>query len=187
MAYTRITALWNGATGLPGYSRFKFVGDLDSGQCAAAAGRVRTFFFNCAGYLPAAINISFSEAAQIFDIEGRLTSELTYTPPALVQGTVSGSFASPAGAVVNWTTGGVQAGRKTRGRTFLVPLASTAFGAAGAPASGTIAAINAAANILAGGTPAMAVHSSKPGAYALTSINGGSVPARASVLRSRRD
>lgn len=187
MTYTRITAIWNGATGLPGYSRFKFNGDLTSSEAAAAAGRVRTFFSAIATLIPVPVNITFTEAAQVFDINQRLTAEVTYTPPATVQGTGASAFASPVGMVVNWTTGGVSGGRKTRGRTYLVPLVLNTFASDGAPSSASVTLVLNAAAALAAGAPLLGVASKGDGVSAFTTINGASVPKRAAVLRSRRD
>lgn len=187
MAYTRITALWNGAAGLPGYSRFKFVGDLDSGGAAAAAARLRTFFDSIKALLPAAVNITFAEAAQIFDLQQQLTGEVAFTPPTGIQGTAAGTFASPVGMVVNWTTGSIVGGRKVRGRTYLVPAAASAFSSAGQPVGTSVTTVTTAANALAAGTPALTIASKTPTSFGLSSVVGASVPVRAAVLRSRRD
>lgn len=187
MAYTRITAIWNGATGLPGYTRMKFIGDLDSGGAAAAAARMRAFFLTCAPLIPAAVNITFTEAAQVYDLQSNLTGEVPFTPPATVQGTASGSFSSPVGMVINWLTGAFSGGRKIRGRTFMVPLGSSAFAVDGSPGSGSVTTVQGAATTLLGGTPALVIQTTSPGTSNMTTVNGASVPKRSAVLRSRRD
>lgn len=187
MAYTRITAIWTGATGLPGYTRLKFQGDLDSAAALACANRVRTFFDSIKAFLPSAISINFAEAAQVYDLDQTLTAEVGFTPPALVLGGGAGSFSSPTGMVVNWLTSLIFQGHKVRGRSFLVPLAGTAYQSDGSLATATITAVQGAATALIAGTPSLVVASGGNGSFAVSPVNAMSVPDRAAVLRSRRD
>lgn len=188
MAYTRITALWNGATGLPGYSRFKFAGDLDSAGAAAAAARLRTFFDSVKALIPSAINITFAETAQVFSVDQQLTGEITYAPPAAVAGTSSGNFAGPTGMVINWVTSAFIGGRKVRGRTFMVPLGTSVYGPDGTPTSIAVTTLTSGAAALAAGTPSLVIASHpSEGVYSTAGVSGASVPKRVAVLRSRRD
>ena len=104
MAYTRITALWTGVAGLPGYTRLRFNGELTSAESALAAGRMRAFFEAIKPKLALGVNISFAEAAQQFNTLGELIGEVAYAPPAPVTSTGTGAFAAPVGVVVNWLT-----------------------------------------------------------------------------------
>lgn len=189
MAYTRITALWTGANGLPGYTRMKFNGQLDSAAAAAAAGRMRTFFDSVKTYLPAAVSISFSEAAQWFATTGELQAEVGFTPPAPVVGAATGAYSAASGVVVNWLTGGVANGRKIRGRTFLVPCGQPVYSTAGQITAVPLAAITSAAQALLAGTPYLVVAANTPagGSGYEAQIIGATVPSRVAVLRSRRD
>lgn len=188
MAYTRITALWSGAAGLPGYTRLRFDGDLDSAGAAAAAGRIRAFFDSIKTLLPSGVNIGFAEAAQVFDVASVLTGEVQYAPPLPVAGSGAGGYSAASGCVVNWLTGAVRNGRKVRGRTFLVPLANTGYQSDGTLAPATVTTVTAAAQALLAGTPAMTVASVySGGGGGITGVTGATVPDRAAVLRSRRD
>lgn len=188
MTHTRITALWNGLTGLPGYTRMSFSGSLDAAACATAAGRMRTFFDAMKAYIPSGGVITFSETAQVFTTGGVLTGELSYTPPAQVNGTGSGAYNGAGGGRVNWLTGAFLNGRRVRGRTYLVPQVSTAFDTNGTLSSGYISALTAAAAALVSGAPELVVISRLgPGSGSESLVTGASVPDRASVLRSRRD
>lgn len=187
MAYTRITAVWNGASGLPGYTRLKFEGDLDAAGALAAAARMRTFFDAIKALIPSTVSITFAEAAQVYDTDQTLTGEVGFTPPAIVTGTAVGAFAAPVGMVVNWLTALVFSGRKVRGRSFLVPLSSNAFAADGTPSPASMTAVQNAATALLTGSPALVIAAGSTGAFAVAAVTGMSVPDRAAVLRSRRD
>ena len=188
MSHTRVTALWTGVAGLPGYTRLSFNGALDEAAATACANRVRAFFDNIKGLLPPGVVISFSEVAQVFNAGGQLTGEVAVVPPPAVAATGTGAFAAPVGAVVQWITGVFINGRRVRGRTFLVPLASSAFAVDGTPGSTTLATIGGAANTLQNGVPALVIAGGigEGGGYEVP-VTGASVPDRAAVLRSRRD
>jgi hypothetical protein len=188
MAYTRITALWTGAAGLPGYTRLKFMGDLDAAGATSAAARMRTFFDAIKSFIPQGITIGFNETAQIFNVQRELTGEVAYTVPATVTGGGIGNYAAPVGLVVNWITGSFFNGRKVRGRTFIVPASNTAFFSDGTLQSSTMSTVVTAAQALAAGTPNLGITSGNGvDTFALQNVTGASVPDRAAVLRSRRD
>lgn len=188
MAHTRITAIWTGATGLPGYTRMRFAGELDAAGAATAAGRMRTFFDAVKAYIPSVVSINFAEAAQVYNTARELQAEVGFTPPASVVGVGSGAFSAPAGMVVNWLTGAVVNGRKVRGRSFMVPLAGAAFATDGTPGPTTVTTFQGAAAALLTGTPALIIAGGTPETGSVeASVTGASVPDRAAVLRSRRD
>lgn len=188
MPFTRITATWNGVGGLPGYSRFRFNGELTTAEATAAASRVRAFFNSILALLPAQVNITWDGVAQIYGVDQVQTGVVSYTPPALVQGTSINTFSAPTGAVINWLTGFFHNGRQVRGRTFLVPLGGNAFqtdGTLATAAQGTI--VSAAATLLGGGPPLVVSGGGPPGEFIQVEITGASVPDKGAVLRSRRD
>jgi len=188
MTYTRISAIWTGATGLPGYTRLKFDGTLDAAGALAAATRVRTFFEAIKSLIPVAISINYAEAAQVYGTDQVLLSEVGFVPPAVTVGTGAGSFSSPSGMVVNWLTSAVFAGRKLRGRSFLVPLVGATYAADGTPSPTAMTAVTNAAAALVSGSPALVVAGSHATAgFIQSAVTGSSVPDRAAVLRSRRD
>jgi len=83
MANTRITAVWNGASGLPGYTRMRFGGAATSAEAATLAGRMRTYFDAIKALIPAAVTIGFQESAQTYSETGELTGDVGFTPPVL--------------------------------------------------------------------------------------------------------
>lgn len=188
MPYTRLTAVWTGVAGMPGYTRIKFAGTLDASGAATAAARVRSFFNGFPTLLPTGISITMDGVAQQFDDNQQLTGEVSYVPPAAVTGSGTGAWAAPVGMVVNWLTDTFHNGRRLRGRTFIVPMIGSAFEANGTPSSTTVGSLTTAANTLMTGTPSLVIAggNATTGFYSAP-VTGGNVPDRAVVLRSRRD
>ena len=186
MSHTTITAVWQGATGLPGYTKLRFDGELDALAAAACAARMRAMFAAMQAWIPAAVNISWDGLAQVYGSNGQLTGEVPYSPPANVAGVGLGGFSAASGVCVNWLTGLFVNGKRIRGRTFLVPLVEC-FEGNGTLSSGAVSGISQAAADLAGGTPGLVVASRSGGGFITAPVAGVSVPDRAAVLRSRRD
>lgn len=201
-----VTAVWTGFTGAPGYSKFHFA-ELSGASAANAAGAaVRAFFFADAGHLMVGWQIAIQAIVQTFDVAtGELQGEQAMTTvPANVAGSVPNTnvYAGGAGYVVNWTTGGVSNGRKIRGRTFFVPIMSTAFSNDGTIISSLITSMQTAGNaLIADASTELVVWSKywdkKPGdppigvppkqiGGAITTVNGCVIPDRAAQLRTRR-
>lgn len=202
-----VTAVWNGFTGAPGYSLFRFDELSTAALCNAAGAAVRAFFQPLAtAYWANAWSVGVQSIVQHHDIAtGDLVGEstMTTTPTVLVGGGgAATAFAGGSGAVAQWTTGLVHAGRKIRGRTFLVPLLSTAFSPDGTISAALQTAVqNAGAALIADATTAFGVYSrfmdKKAGdpplgvppvqvGGAFAAANGCTCPDRSAQLRSRR-
>lgn len=192
----RVVAQWSGFTGAPGFSNFYFAGPGETAAAAqAAANDVRTFFAALINDLPAGVTITVSPIVAVINPgDGVLSDEITVaTAPASVVGTGAGAYAAPVGAVVNWRTSTVVAGRRLRGRTFLVPLQGGSFQTDGTLATGALGIIRGAAATLATvntGAPIELVVWHRPvnnagGSTAV--VTSSFVPDKAAVLRSRRD
>ena len=204
----RVKARWSGFAGSPGYSNFYFR-DFSSGaptdaDADAAADRVETFFQALPAYLTNATRITVqSDAEVIEETNGEIVSVLNAGARVAIAGTGgTGGYSAASGAVVTWRTGGVVAGRRVRGRTFLVPLAASAYGADGTITTGLVGTLQTAgaALISIAGSPDVGVwarphkqHVNKAGEtipardgswWAATSVT---VPTKVAVLRSRRD
>lgn len=204
----RIKARWSGFTGGPGYSNFYFR-DFSSGaptdaDADSAGDRVETFFGAIANLFPTAVKIRVqSDADVIEETNGEIQSVLSTGVRADVSGTAAANgYSGASGVVVTWRTGGVVAGRRVRGRTFLVPTANIAYDLDGTLQNSTITTLQNAANTLisAAGTPDLGVwarptpeHQNTKGEtipardgswYVVTSAT---IPDKAAILRSRRD
>lgn len=193
MAYTQITARYNGFTGSPGWIRMKFLGALNVGDANTAAANFRTMLNAWNAYMPTGSSITIDSAAAVYDDAGSQTGEVTLSVvPAGITGVSGAVYAGGSGAVINWTTGAFHLGRKVRGRTFAVPLTSIAFSADGTLAGAAQTALATAAVTFAGSSPTPVIFSQKPngagGVSSLTSVvSDATVPDRSAVLRSRRD
>lgn len=113
---------WSGFKGAPGYSIFYATPD------AGVSGLIKSFFDTVADMLPGAVTIQNpSDGDRIDETTGLLTGVWTGGIGGTTVATGSGSYAGPAGAAITWGTNGIVAGKRVRGRTFLVPLHSTAY------------------------------------------------------------
>lgn len=154
------------------------------------ANKVGAFWTALTSQMPEDVEISFpSEVLDINTSTGVLEDVLTVTPPSAIQGVVTGTFAAPAGARVEWRTSAIVAGRRLRGRTYIVPIAGGAYDGNGTldPASRTV--MQEAADdywdegLFSDAVPT--VWSRTHGVQA--DISQALVPDEAAILRSRRD
>lgn len=199
----RIKARWTGFSGAPGYSVFHFADFTEPDatgpsqeEAQSAADRVQAFYQTLVNYLPGVLEIGIESDAEVLDDDtGTLQELITIVPPTPTLGSMGSAqgFSGPTGAVVNWRTSLVHRGRRIRGRTFLVPLLSSAFSDDGTLADGVRTTIQDAAQTLAAtlDAPDLGIWS-RPSAPGLAdgqwaAVTGVSVPDMAAVLRSRRD
>lgn len=194
MAYTEVVVLWTGAlAGLPGYSKFRFQGELGGTTLTTAGANLRTFLDAIKAGIPSAVTLTVQPSATWHDDDGTLTAELALpTPPAAVVGTGAGAINAAAGFLVRWFTGAINGGKKVEGRTYFVPTVNSTFDTNGTIADAFRTTAQAAANAFAASTPSPAVNSrARPGNPAAgnqtVSILSATVPDKQVVLRSRRD
>lgn len=204
----KVTAIWSGFPGAPGYSNFFFEhSDPPSSAIDAAGGNVRAFFNTIKDALTTNVHILVSpEVPVVEDIDGTLVDLLVMgTPPLEVVGTSTQPYAGPAGFCVTWNTGTVYAGHKVVGRTYLVPGTSNQMDTDGTIKSTGITLLNGAVtNFLAAAGPQFGIWSRPfPGRDAsagpppvaakpahdgkFVECHSGVVHDKVAVLRSRRD
>jgi hypothetical protein len=196
----RVTARWTGFTGAPGFTvmHFRDFGGTfpTEADVQVAVDRVRAFFDAIKLYIPSQVSIQvLGEVEVLEESTSTLLDVLVATTPAVVTGTAAAAtaYAAAVGAVVSWRTGVVRNGRRIRGRTFVVPLAASAFDNTGTLVSTAVTAINNAATTLRDATSiadlGIYARPTAPGAsdglWAL--VTGHQVPDMGSILRSRRD
>lgn len=191
------TLLWTstGYTGAPGYTKLKFLQNDGTSpttadvNAAAAAGRA--FLTSTATAIPTGVSYAFVNPAQVFTNAGVLYNEVqcTATPPA-VNGTGGANYPGGVGGVVYWNTNGINGGHRVRGRTYLVPFATTAFAGDGTLTSGLVTSIQTAANTFVATFPPPAVNSRKLGQADRTdstfTVLSATVKDRSAFLRTRR-
>lgn len=193
----RVKARWGGFQGSPGYSVFHFRDFSDetftTEQATGVAALTRDFFQNVSLVLPSTVNVAVQSDVEMIDHEtGDLLDVLTAATPDLVNGAApAGPFAAPTGAVVTWRTSTVKNNRRMRGRTFLVPLAGSAFEVNGTLLGTTVDRLNTAAATFRANTtfPQLGVYARPPvgGTGLFAPVTGHSVPDMAAILSSRRD
>lgn len=193
----RITARWTGFTGAPGYSNFYFnSGFLDGGvlgeEAELLANRVRSAFLDTQMHLAPGIQIQVLNEVPIIDSDTGVVQDYVTFDPVDPMTTSSGdTYAGPAGAVVTWRTNDLRNGRRIRGRTFLVPMASTAFQSDGTLVGDAISDLQDFADTLMGGSldGDLGVWSRPQGGSGgvFATVTGYTVPDMVAVLRSRRD
>jgi hypothetical protein len=199
-------ALWS-TTGGAGYSVFhaRTLTGAGQGTAQSFADGVAALFAAISGTtMPSDVTISYDgEVVDLDTSTGELQAVYAVTPPASKTFTATGGYAAPAGGRIDWTTEAIVNGRRLRGRTYIVPLASTNFEADGSITAGAITTLSNGANAYltaAGGfADAEAAVWSRP-VYegeapnrvlvrggTVADITGFSIPDSAAVLRSRRD
>lgn len=189
----RITANWTGGKIGTGYSNLFFTAGISTAQLAADAVRA---FFNTAyssggGMLPTGISISFAAGVdEIDETDGELAVTVPITAPAVITGADPTAYAAVAGACVTWLTQGVISGKRTRGRTFLVPMGGNGLQNDGTLAGTAVTNINSAAAALIAAAPELVVwrRQSAPGAGDGTSrvVLAHRLQDRTAYLTSRR-
>lgn len=193
MPILRVTAEWTGFSGAPGYSNFHFIGDGGGYDLAGARSVVHGFFDAMSNSLPNSVEVSINQQGEILDtLTGELTGYLdddTLLEP--VSGGPNTTYSGATGAVVNWLTGSVRAGRRVRGRTFLVPLDALSFDATGTLTNTALENVRSGAELLVDSAPVTGfcvwARPANGMAGLAAPVTGARVPDLAAVLRSRRD
>lgn len=193
MAIIRVTAQWSGFTGAPGYSNFHFSGPATTEAFALQRDVVGDFFTAMKASFPQSLRVNIANQGEVY-AEG--TGELTGyvddpTSIPAIGGSTGTAYAGPVGGVVNWNTNTVHAGRRVRGRTFIVPLNTTSFDAEGSLSAAAIGNLQSGALLLVGSAEVTGFgvwsrpQNGVPGTFA--PVTSSRVPDLAAVLRSRRD
>lgn len=193
MALWKVVAKWAGGAIGSGFTNFYFFDTTSSAQAAADSCRV----FLAAAYgssqvnLPTGVNISFTAGVDVIDtVTGQLTGTVPVTAPVTISGSGTGPYAAPAGACVTWLTNGVFNGHRLRGRTFLVPMAGSAYDTDGTLSTTAMNSINtAAASFIAAAPDFVIWHRPTPGGGGgggATVVSASRVADLAAVLTSRR-
>lgn len=203
MDILRITARWSGFTGAPGYSAFHFSSDAgfwDGGvltpdaesAAGTAATRVHDAFVFANKVLPSPVVVNIEAEAEILNSDtGEILGVVPVADPGGVAMLGDGGWSAASGAVVNWRTNDYRFGRRIRGRTFLVPLAGSAYQSDGTLLGETVSDLERFAGELVGsaGGPEFGVWSRPRGGSGgvFATVVTSNIPDMAAVLRSRRD
>lgn len=167
--------------------------DIVSDQDAAEelAQRAELLFTPLGPLLPVGVTISFPTTVDEYNTTtGVLEDTYVVEQNGDVAGSGAGDWAAPVGGRIEWRTASIVAGRRLRGRSFIVPLVASAFDTAGSLDSNAIGVLQFAADAYldGGGLPDQVdpcVWSRTHGV--LADISNATVPDQATILRSRRD
>lgn len=188
----RVTSEWTGFLGAPGYTNFYFDAFAEQDR-QAVVDSVRAFWEGVSNWLPATVRIRvLGEVAIVNHLTGEVDAFQQLTSPTQVSGIGQGAYSSATGAAVTWLTDGVRAGRKVRGRTFIVPMAGAgAFDSDGSLGAAALTGINSAANTLLTNRALIVWCRPTAGAGvgdgAKYEVTAQRVVDKPAVLRSRRD
>lgn len=162
-----------------------------------AAGLRNVLDGDFAAYLPGAVQVAVDPEVLAIDVPtGQILLAATLTQGTNpVQGTDASPFSAASGAVMSFSTGDIVAGRRVKGRWFLVPLGGSAYDGSGTLAPAFIThLLSAGAGIvgLAGsGTPLVVYSRPRTGAGARSGsthvVTSASTKDKVAILRSRRD
>lgn len=176
----------------PSVSTFHFT-NVDSTRADATASLVAAWFNSQQNYIPNEVLWEFADEFTVLDTAtGELTASIPVTPPAGSGGLVVTGWAAGSGYRVDWLTPFVRAGRRVRGRTFMVPAAGSQFGSDGQVAGGLRTSVTNSSAVLlnslfAQSTPMAVYCRPRPGVpgatYEPTSV---AVPPLAATLRGRK-
>lgn len=190
----QLVCTWSGWPGAPGYSVFY------GSQGGGAQATFNAFWTSLKPYLPSVVTITIPNTGKVFDeATGQTQPPWTSGTTTTVVGTAATSFSAVSGALIQWYTNVYDRGHRIKGRTFLVPIASSAYHTSGILGDAPKAAIAAAADTLwrqngtslkvwhrpvYTGTPPNRVLKYPGFAYPITSSNCAS---KVTYLRRRRD
>jgi hypothetical protein len=198
----QITWRWTGFTGAPGFTNLYFAAPVgDPAEALAAATKSRLLFAGISTALPSATHIDLATDVKLIDeIDGETLGIVTVSGITTVGGGSVAEYSGPVGACIDWPTLTLHAGRRMQGRTFLVPLARTAFSADGTLENAFVVQFATAAEAMrtatgptfgVWGRPRAAKPAYVPPLPAIAGLWGPAVSSRvpdmAAVLRSRRD
>jgi hypothetical protein len=182
-------ALWSVPGGGQGYSVFHAQEAADTGHAQSMADNIRQFFFSMAGLIPDDVIITFDSEVLVLDDTGTLLNVQSVSAPTAVSGSGGTNFGRALGARVDWLTGAIVAGRRLRGRTYIVPLEAFCFGNDGLLTPIVIENLNDSGQALVDSMDGDGIQLqvwSRTHAFS-SSVSGVTAPAKGAVLTSRRD
>jgi hypothetical protein len=181
-------ALWSTPGGGAGFSVMHFTTAGTGAAAQQIAADVRAFFLALNTQIPNDVSINFDSEVLDLNEDGTLAAVHAVVPPAVVLGVNNSEFNRAAGAVINWATGVIVAGRRLSGKTYIVPMALNTFDTVG-----VLTAVSRALLIQEGEDLIAATAANRPlRIWSRTHATSApavscSVPNAGAILRGRRD
>lgn len=191
----RVVVDWSG-TMVRGQSNSVLMFEAGTGTVDTTA--LRACFATAALALPSGLTVTIPSSGDLVDeFTGTLIGAWTGSAVSTVAGSGGTKCAAGVGACATWQTGMVVAGKRLRGRTFLVPLASDAYDVDGTLTTAVKGYLDSFAGSLAA-MPAFAVWhrptftgtgpgKTNNGDGASRLVATGTIRDKVAVLTSRRD
>ena len=193
----RSTVVWTGFAGSPATTT------LYTTAIPVTSG-IKAFFTAIKALVPSTVQWAIRGSGDtINDANGELTGGWsTGADLSEVGGAAGANYSAPSGIVVRLTTSTIVAGRRVKGRIFVVPTIGTVFDSNGTITTANLATLQTAASSLVSsqagtlavwarpfpGRPAEGSRPARPARSGSTAlVTGATVPDMAAVLRSRRD
>lgn len=180
----KVPVLWNGLTGLPGFSVFYSDGATD------AAAEIKAFFNAIKGQFPAPLGWTIPATGDTLDdATGTLTGSWSSANGGTITASTSGIYAAGTGGLVSWSTNSIVGGRRLKGRTFLAPLKSDQYDGAGQISAACLGVIVPALATVVASNKLVVWHRPAPlggGGGSSAAVNGAQAMTRVTSLRSRR-
>lgn len=195
MTIARIKTVWSGGPSAPGLTIFNVRHD-GTADIEAAQNAVYEYFYSFSDWIPDGYSLQVQQECELVnEASGALTgTDTAATKQNAIPGTLTGAWAAGVGSRIDWHTPVIRAGRRLRGRTFLVPLSTANFDTNGMVGGTVIGSLTTKSNTLltnlaAAGAPMVvwARPSEKSPVGAAADVNTFTVPTKAAVLRGRRD
>jgi hypothetical protein len=171
----RVPVSWTTGPGGSGVSVF-YTGDSDD-----VTVQLGTFFNAIKAQMPTGVTWTIPASGdKLQDEDGELAGAWSGGTQATIVGTSNQPYAAGTGAYIRWLTGAVVDKHKLQGRTFLVPLANTAYWTDGEIVSSSLTILQNAATALAAASKLIVWHRPRK---AYTSPDGTSHPERVGTNR----
>lgn len=143
MTIQRVRCLWGNWPGSPGYT------NLYTTIAVSSVAPINTFWDAIKTLLPSGVTIQTPNSGDLVaEATGTIQGVWTGSGGATVTGTGAGGYAGASGAVVEWLTGGIVAGRRVMGKTFLVPIIANSYESNGTLIPATVTTLSTAATNL---------------------------------------
>jgi len=143
MSMHRVRCVWQNFAGAPGYTNFYTTISLTT------VAPFVTFFDTIKSKLPLNLTVQIPGTGDVVnEATGQIQGIWAKVGGATITGTGAALYAGASGAVAEWTTQGIVAGRRVLGKSYLVPLINTVYDSLGTINTVDLAVLSGAANTL---------------------------------------
>lgn len=180
----RVNVAWTTGIGGTGLSTFYTLDPVD------VTAELGTFFNAIKAFFPTPVTWQIPNSGDmITDNTGILSGGWSGGTAATISASGgAGAYVAGTGAYVRWGTNTVVAGRRVKGRTFLVPMLTSQFDTFGTITDTSVATIQTAASALQGSGKLKVWHRPPEGTTLgfVAQVTSATVPDKVTSLRTRR-